>query len=338
MGFLNDVFSYTPVGVVVDVASGNPTAYEEAFAPPPRPPPPPTDNRPTCDSYKSSGLSDAQLRSFDTDPDCKGTNTLSSWLEQQRIDYCNVLNNYTKNPGGEAGSCAERNRGKDLALEYCSQGDNIKKSTVCTREYLGDVNWVELAKTYCKGDGQAESWCSCYNVLNNVCDTNENAAGCPEKASSYDLLVQKTPEAFRDEWAGRAQCYGIVCQESESGAKYIPENANQKCDSPIQICGQSVQAEGISESTIDATCYIGGRPVDQGGDRGGDQGGDGDFTENLFAQIQEYIPTSIDDLTGDDTNKKIGAASAGASLFMCCACIIVLILMVTSKGQSRFKR
>src|SRR6056300_1428697 len=105
---------------------GNSIPVVSAFVPDPPPPRPPPDNRPTCDSYKSSGLSDAQLRSFDTNPNCKGTNTLPSWLEQQRIDYCNVLDNYTKNPGGEAGSCAERNRGKDLALQYCNQGDNIK--------------------------------------------------------------------------------------------------------------------------------------------------------------------------------------------------------------------
>jgi hypothetical protein len=101
--------------------------------------------------------------------------------------------------------------------------------------------------------------------MNDVCDTDPNAAGCPEKALTYDVLVDKTPEAFKSEWSGRAACYGLVCQESEQGPKYIPDNANQNCDSPVQICGYDISAENLTESNIDAKCNIGGKEFDQDG-------------------------------------------------------------------------
>jgi hypothetical protein len=314
---------------------GNSIPIVSAVVPDPPPPPPPPDNRPTCDSYKESGLTDSQLRAFDTAPNCKGSNTLSTWLERERINFCENIDNFTKDPGGTAGSCIERNAGKALAHQYCGGTDKIKTSASCTRTYLGDDKWVELANAYCNtDDGRADQWCSCYNVINDVCDTNPNVAGCTEKALSYDILVEKTPEAFRTAWSGRAPCYGLVCQESETGSKHIPENANQNCAAPIQICGQSIQAEGITESTIDATCYIGGKPVDEQGNIVG-----GTTLENLTAQFRKYVPMSVSDLTSGDTNKLIGVGGSGMSS---CVCVVLLLLLLTSgggsSGPSRFRR
>jgi hypothetical protein len=315
---------------------GNSIPIVAAVVPDPPPPPPPPDNRPTCDSYKKTGLTDSKLRGFDTAPNCKGSNTLSTWLEQERINFCENIDNFTKDPGGTAGSCIERNAGKALAHQYCGGTDKIKTSAACTRTYLGDDKWVELANAYCNtDDGRADQWCSCYNVMNDVCDTNPNAAGCTEKAFSYDKLVEKTPEAFRTAWSGRAPCYGLVCQESEAGSKHIPENANQNCAAPIQICGQSIQAEGITESTINATCYIGGKPVDEQGNIVG-----GTPIENIIAQFRKYVPMSIDELKSGDRNKLIGVGASGMSFFMCVA---ILLLVLTSlgggkSGPTRFRR
>jgi len=322
---------------------GNSIPVVSAFVPDPPPPPPPPDNRPTCDSYKKPKLSDSQLRGFNTDPNCKGTNTLSSWLEQARTEFCNDVNNFTLDPGGSAGTCIERNTGQALAREYCGEGDHIRTSAACTREYLGDNTYVELARAYCISEnGKSDPWCSCYNVMNNVCDTDPNAAGCPEKAITYDVLVEKTPEAFRTAWSGREACYGLVCQESEDGPKYIPANANQNCAAPIQICGQSIQAEGITESTIDATCNIGGKEFDQDGNLVNPGNPAANLVANLPTDVQTYIPLSVSDITGDDPNKKIGLGASVSSSFMSCAFIVVILLLVTSgggnSGPSRFRR
>ena len=291
--------------------------------PPSEPSGPPPDTRPTCDSFKTSGLSDLQLRSFNTQPECQGANTLSSWLEQERTKYCNELGNFMKDPGGSAGTCEERNRGLELAKTYCSQGNNIKTTVACTREYLGDDVYVELARTYCRGPGKMEQWCSCYNVMNNVCNSDPNAAGCAEKASTYDVLVEKTPEAFRTNWSGREPCYGLVCQESGEGSKYIPTNANQNCSKPINICGQSIAAEGITASTIDARCYLNtGDPVDSSG--------------------HPDYPTSdpTQDPTRSTQQQKIGGIAASIFSFLSSMSVILVILLILSNdsGPRRFKR
>lgn len=324
---------------------GNSIPVVSAFVPDPPPPAPPADNRPTCDSYKKSGLKDYELSGFNTAPNCKGSNTLTTWLVEERIKFCENIDNFEKDPGpeGGGGSCAERNAGLALAKQYCGGTDKIKTAAACTRTYLGDNDYVQLANAYCQStNGQADPWCSCYNVMNNVCDTNPNASGCAEKALTYDVLVEKTPVAFRTAWSGREPCYGLVCQESETGAKHIPANANQNCAAPIQICGQSIQAEGITESTIDATCNIGGREYDQDGNLVNPGNPAANLVANLPTGVQTYIPLSFSDITGGDTNKKIGAGASVASSFMSCACVVLLLLLATSGGDSggptRFRR
>ena len=340
-GGVEDFFTETLPGTAQDI--GNSIPVVSVFVPDPPPPAPPPDNRPTCDSYKQSGLSDADLRGFNTAPNCKGSNTLTTWLEQERIKFCENIDNFTKDPGGSAGSCIERNAGLTLARTYCGGTDKIKTAAACTRTYLGDDTWVSLANAYCQStNGQADPWCSCYNVMNNVCDTNPNASGCAEKALTYDVLVEKTPVAFRTAWSGREPCYGLVCQESETGAKHIPANANQNCAAPIQICGQSIQAEGITESTIDAKCNIGGREYDQDGNLVNPGNPAANLVANLPTGVQTYIPLSFSDITGGDPNKKIGAGASVASSFMSCACVVLLLLLATSGGgsggPSRFRR
>lgn len=330
-----------PVAVITDPIT-KPIA--DIFTPPSNPPPP-ADNRPTCDSYKQSGLKDYQLSGFNTAPNCKGTNTLTSWLEEERNNFCKDINNFTKNPGGSAGSCSERNAGQALATTYCRGTDKIK-TRACTRTYLGDDIYVQLAVAYCQStNGQADQWCSCYNVMNNVCDTNPNASGCAEKASNYDVLVEKTPAAFKTAWSGREPCYGLVCQESATGPKYIPANSNQNCAAPIQICGYTINAQDISESTIDARCNFGGSGTGQQYkyDKDGNLIPPKNQTPLAFLpdSVLKYVPLSFDDLKGDDTNKKMGAGASVASSFMSCACVVLLLVLMTSgggSGGSRFRR
>lgn len=308
--------------------------------PPPDPPPPPS-----CDSYKVSESDEFALRGFEPDQITPGrpcTNILTTWISTSRDNFCNKLQNFMKNPGG--GTCKERNEGKELAREFCAQGNNIKTSPACTREYLGSNTYASLATTYCRVQTPSDPWCSCYNVLNGVCDENSDAtdqsdlgrlpAGCAEKRLNYDPLVASTPEGFRTEWVGREACYGLVCQ----GNKYIPENANQKCDSPIQICGQTFEnVSNISESSIDAKCYIGGKEVDENGMPVNPTLGE-EVQVYLPEGIREYIPISLDDLANGDSKKIAG--SVGLSMICCCIIMILFLMMQGSSGgmPRRFRR
>lgn len=330
----------SPIPGIPGIPSNPVTDFVGISSPSP-PSGPPPDNRSTCDSYKKSGLSDTALRGFDTKPDCKGINTLSSWLSQERTKFCQNITNFTKDPGGDGGTCIERNMGQELAETYCGSTDKIKSSQACTRDYLGDESYARLAKLYCESTtGQADTWCSCYNVMNNVCDTNSNAAGCPEKALTFDVLVAKTPEAFKTEWSGREACYGLVCQESGTGTKYIPLNANQKCSSPVQICGYTIDAKNLTNSTVDAKCNMGGKEFDEDGNLVNPGTPAANLVADLPTGIAKYIPLSFDDITGEDTDKKIGVGGAVSSSCMCCICILVFILLLSSGGSggSRFRR
>jgi hypothetical protein len=330
-----DIISYTPIGVIADVVTGQPTAYEEVFNPPSPPPPPPPP--PACSTYQS-GTSELELRGFN--PDQEGSrcnNELTLWLENQRNTFCADINNFTKNPGGD--NCIERNAGLALARTYCGTGDRIRTAAACTREYLGPDAWVQLATAYCVSEtGKAEPWCSCFNVMNGVCDSDPNAAGCAAKAETYDALVAKTPDAFKPEWSGREACYGLVCQEEANAPKWILDNSNQNCASPVQICGYTINAENLTESNIDAKCNIGGKEYDQDGNLTNP----GNPLANLPMGLSQYVPLSFSDLTGEDTNKKIGAGGSVASSCISCVCILVLILLVSSgggnSGSSRFRR
>jgi hypothetical protein len=346
-GTAEDVFRATPIGAAVDAAQGNPTIYEEAFNPPSDPTPPPP---PACSTYQS-GTSESELVSFQVDQPTPGracTNTLSIWLEQKRDIFCSDVNNFGKNPGG--GTCIERNAGQALAKTYCGGSDRIKTAAACTRAYLGDDAWVLLATTYCQSDtGKADQWCSCFNVMNGVCDNDPNAAGCPEKALSYDPLVAATPQGFKSAWVGREGCYGLVCQEEAGSSKWVLENANQNCASPIQICGPAINAENLTASTINSSCNIGGVTYDEDGnpmDRDGDplpldEDGNPIYPEEGF--FTKYFPTSLTDFTGGDINKKIGPGALCGTSLMSCVCIVVLLLVMSSGGgksggPSRFRR
>jgi len=341
--------SYTPVGVLVDVVSGNAANNPVVGAvvgvvggggggdddPPP-------DNRPLCSSFAVNNLTATELSNFNVlgDGDCKPPNTLSTWLTSERFTFCQDVNNFALNPGGS--TCAERNAGQALAVTYCTQSDKIKQLW-CTREDLGPDVYARLAGAYCQTDtGKADQWCTCYNVKSGVCDTDPNAAGCEDKALTFDTLVANTPEFFKPQWLGREGCFG-ACAESAGESKYLPIDETNVCASDINICGGTINADNMTKSAINSTCTIGantfdpvtGQLQDPAGNPVDNPNKDKDST-NFFTK---YFPTSLADLTGDDTNKKIGAGASVSFLLLCCICLIIVIVMLSpGGGSSRFRR
>ena len=177
-----------------------------------------------------------------------GNSDMSSLFSDLKTEFCRKADNVFKNPGG--GLCLEYDEGKRLAKEYCKVSNRIATDASCTKDNLGN-HYEELAEAYCKThDGKHNQWCSCYNVSNDVCKNAPNAAGCSKKKQVFDPLVEATPEKFRHVWSGKAKCFGNVCV----GKKYVPTNANQGCDAPVQICAQSFDLDNVSGSTIEAKC------------------------------------------------------------------------------------
>ncbi len=185
-------------------------------------------------------------------------------------------------------------------------------------------------------------WCSCYNVANNVCDTDSAAAGCDKKRQQFDKLVEATPEGFRNVWSGRAACFGGVCQ----GDKYVPQNANQNCNAPVQICAQSFDLSQISESSIEAQCNLTattGTPSSAGGTPSGTPPTTPSGTPpgTPSGGIGDYIPQSLGDVR-NDSKKQLAVGGVGALFMLCCCLLIIIVLMSSSggggRGPSRFRR
>ena len=308
-------------------------------SPPPEPPPPPP-----CSSYLS-GTGETQMRAYNCSgyrADC--TSYLCNDIETKRNNFCSNSENLLKDPGG--GSCLSRNEGQANGKLYCQVGDRIKTVSACNYQYLGN-SYHELAAAYCKTtDGQADAWCSCYNVMNKVCDTNLSAAGCIDKAISFDPLVEATPEEFKTQWAGLEPCYGGVCQGGVEGAKYIPVNANQNCDKPINICKQEIDSTNISESSIEMVCNLGDNTA--GGSRPSDDGPrevvfqEGSLQDILDKEVRAKLPFGIGDfipLSYEDVkynrNKQIGLGGTFASGFSSILIIAIIITLLATTGTKK---
>ena len=313
----------------------NPVSWFSSPSPPPPPPPPPP-----CSTYVS-GTGELQMRAYNCNgfnrADC--TTYLCNDVETKRNNFCSNPENWLKNPGG--GTCQERDTGKTIGKAYCQVGDRIKTSGSCSYEYLGDI-YHELAVKYCQTpDGQADPWCSCYNIVNKVCDTNNNAAGCLDKAISFDPLLEATPEEFKTAWAGLEPCYGGVCQ----GNKYIVPNANQNCNKPIKICKQELDSTNITDSSIEMVCNLGdntggGTPSDDGPREVVFQEGslqdtlDKNFRSKLPFGIGDFIPLSFEDAKYN-RNKQIGLGGSFASSFSSVLIISIIIILLATTGTKR---
>ena len=118
------------------------------------------------------------------DTDNKNAPTIAQIAEQAGIQMLSV---HGRTKADKYNGMAEYDTIKSLAKEYCSVGDRIATDASCTPTNLGNF-YAGIAETYCKtAAGKADVWCSCYNVANNVCDTDSAAAGCDKKRQQFVL-------------------------------------------------------------------------------------------------------------------------------------------------------
>ena len=237
--------------------------------------------------------------------------------------FCQISENVFKNPGG--GLCLEYDTSKTLAKAFCSVGNRIATEASCTQLNLGNF-YDSVAEAYCKtADGQADPWCSCYNVSNNVCDSNTAAAGCAEKRQTYDKLVEATPDDYKNSWSDMEPCFGKVCR----GDKYLPEGYDTNCSRPVQVCVQDFDFQTIADSPINATCNLStdDGPSAGGGSDGGGSDGGGSSDSNSFLDL-------------NNTTTQLAMGGGVGTLFMSCCCLLIIILLATSGGggPTRFRR
>ena len=276
----------------------------------------------------------------------------STWHSRLKEEFCKLSKNVFKNPGG--GQCLEYDTTKALAKEYCSVGHNIAMDALCTQTNLGNF-YPDVAAAYCRGAGKTKTFCSCYNVKTKVCDTDSGAAGCENKRTYYDKLVEATPQEFKYVWAGKEACFG-ACSTGEK--MYLPDGYSLGCDAPVQICSQNFSLDNISDSSIEAQCNLTantGTPPSAGGGGGSPPSGspsNGSPPSGTppsgtppsgsppSGGINDYIPRSIEELKTD--SKKQMAVGGVGGLFLICCLLLLVVVMASSGGKggdsSSFRR
>ena len=301
-----------------------------------------------------SKTDDAGLRTLHTNKNGIQNDPRASMHANLKEQFCGISENWTKNPGG--GTCMEWDSGKRIAEQYCSVSNRIAADNSCTKANLGDTIYKKLAEAFCKTEkGRGDPWCSCYNVMNEVCDTDSEAAGCTKKKQTFDKLVEATPEEYKNSWSQMEPCFGGVCQ----GNVFQPDGYNTNCNRSVQVCDMNFEFQSMADSKINATCNLSSnrdtQPSAGGGTPSYTPSGapsgttyptgstaaklDTSFRSKLPEFLRPYVPVSIDEVK-TDSSKQLGVGGVG-SLFMICCCLLVIIVMATSGGGgggTRFRR
>ena len=304
-------------------------------------------------------------------------------------------------PGGSL--CAQHNAGRGLAEGFCKEGNNfINVPTVCSTTglsaaggeatYKGLLKWYcgkganikearcdalsgtdknSLSEAYCKtAAGRSDPFCTCYNVVNGVCNSHGSAAGCDVKKRTFDKLVAKTPADQRHVWSGMESCFGRVCT---GAGKYIPPNTNQNCNKTINVCVQDIDIGSMTDSNIVAKCDIKSNdgpasspasppsvstpsagsppPVSQDElDAAREAAASGDpaaearlkeledrLKESEENSITAFIPMSLEDLK-TNRKKQFGAFGGVGSFMMMCFCLLLLVVIAGKGGRRSVRR
>ena len=253
---------------------------------------------------------------------------------------------------------------KGLLKWYCGQGAHIKEARC---DALSNTDYNSVAETYCKtAAGRADPFCTCYNVVNGVCDRHGSAAGCAKKKQTFDKLVAATPADQRNVWSGMESCFGRVCT---GAGKYIPPNTNQNCNKSVNVCIQDIDIGSMTDSNIQAKCDIktndgpasppsvstppaGSPPPPPSAQQeeaqseveaaeaavaAGEPGAEErlrkakeKLTDAEEQGIDAYIPKSLEDLKTN--RKKQFATFGGVGGIMMCCCFLLLLVVIASKG------
>ena len=248
----------------------------------------------------------------------------------------------------------------ELLKWYCGKGGNIKEARC---DALSGTDKNSLSEAYCKtATGRSDAFCTCYNVVNGVCDRHGSAAGCAKKKQTFDKLVAKTPADQRQVWSGMESCFGRVCT---GAGKYIPPNTNQNCNKSVNVCIQDFDIGTITDSNIVAKCDIKtndtpsvstpptGSPPPVSQDEleaakaaaaSGDPAAqarlkelEDRLKESEENSITAFIPMSLEDLK-TNRKKQFGAFGGVGSFMMMCLCLLLLVVIAGKGGRRSVRR
>ena len=191
--------------------------------------------------------------------------------------YCEADNDRIKDAVGGEFTCEDY--GADRKT-YCGVDDRIKTEPFCSKDILGKDVYHQVATEYCKKNPE-DQWCTCYNLVNKVCSTNMQAAGCKRAHTPLDdnkeafgpaieisrakKKVENGEEGAEEELKrleaqdgypilkANTHCRPDVCDNRG----YLPENPKGTCEPSYKICDEDVDIRNTSNQDIIIMCNTG---------------------------------------------------------------------------------
>lgn len=218
------------------------------------------------------------------------------------------------NPHGSR-TCKDLDVSGSVTKEYCRENDRLNPrkgaedaAIKCTQHGLGEAVWRAETEAYCKKHPN-ERYCSCYNVVEGVCDQNSSAAGCKETTVDPGLADEDAlGQSAYDTLVKHKHCRAAVCQPHN----YQPKSA-PACPDAIRVCDKTFPTGSTTNSEMIRHCVL----------------GKGEMTEE---ELEELLGGDIPEL-GEDWTRKTKKKSkkqedtqalllVAASSLMCCFVVL----------------
>ena len=192
-------------------------------------------------------------------------------------EFCQSLENYNAQIGGGVTCGTTRDPTNSMRSRWClneegpdtetinsvligaDASNRLKGDSKCSQVMLSnkyDETWVK----YCKAN-PGDSHCTCYNMKNNVCGIQPDAAGC-----TYYKVLEENKEAFSTseeraalEEGEEVASYNILktkghCRPRSCDSGYIPPNVKSDCESTYQICGKDIDIRTHTNNQLAVKC------------------------------------------------------------------------------------
>lgn len=199
---------------------------------------------------------------------------------------------------------------------------------------------------------RSDDRCGCINVADygtaGCIDSHSNLPGCREVKAEYDKYPQKAKTAFPLK-TFTAKCFvPNLCSRNN---QFQPASQPDVCSQTIAVCEQTINVGDITGGKVDIAQEMeceakstqgsgDATSTDTGAGAGTDTGAGAEEEEKEKEEEEEetgiraYIPTNLSDLK-TDRKKQLTAGGLVGTIMMSAFCLIVIILLLSSDGNSR---
>lgn len=248
-------------------------------------------------------------------------------------EFCADENNLTFSIG-DSKTCQDLDVNGDKTSSWCLKKDKPEdtelrmktRSDVCNKTGLKSA-YEKTAIEYCKTNPEDE-WCVCYNIHNNVCETNMNAAGCKNVQQ-----LENNKDLFKDGYEilkNNMHCRPGIC--NRPNFTYIPPGVTNSCKPTYKFCNKDIDIRTKSNGKIAIECNE-GIDLSDVPDWWDEDDGDDSWLGKRKPPFDRF-PLNILPVTefpkefdwGDDNVKYLTYGSV-LSLSLCSLCVVIIMVV-----------